>query len=137
MVGRVSIGHFLWLACAQECHFLVKAESHSIENGKRAEIKGVIVSRSGDLVKIQEKKSGEVELVKLGDGTSIERERGLHLFFRHADMDVTALVPGLTIEAEGLGNSEGQLEATKIKFNPEVFAVEIAEEMPKVGEQRA
>src|SRR5579863_4202792 len=89
---------------------LVTAESHSIENGKKAEIKGVIVLRSGDLVKIQEKKSGEVELVKLGDGTIIERERGLHSFFRHADMDVTALVPGLTIEAESLGNSEGQLE---------------------------
>jgi outer membrane protein OmpA-like peptidoglycan-associated protein len=43
-------------------------------------------------------------------------------------MDVTALVPGLTIEAVGLGNAEGQLEATKIKFNPDVFAVEIAEE---------
>jgi len=107
---------------------LVTAESHSIENGKKAEIKGVIVSRSGDLVKIQQTKSGEVELVKLGDNTVVERERGLHSFFRHADMDVTALVPGLTIEAEGLGNAEGQLEATKIKFNPDVFAVEIAEE---------
>ena len=107
---------------------LLKAESHSVENGKRAEIKGVIVSRSGDLVKIQERKSGELELVKLGDGTIIERERGLHSFFRHADMDVTALVPGLTIEAQGLGNAEGQLEATKITFNPDIFAVEIAEE---------
>src|SRR5580692_4220954 len=78
---------------------LAKAEAHSIENGKKIEIKGVIISRSGDLVKIQETKSGEVELVKMGDGTIIERERGLHSFFRHADMDVTALVPGLTIEA--------------------------------------
>src|SRR5260370_31187503 len=43
-------------------------------------------------------------------------------------MDVTALVPGLNIDAVGLGNAEGQLEATKIKFNPDVFAVEIAEE---------
>ena len=43
-------------------------------------------------------------------------------------MDVTALVPGLTIEAEGVGNAEAQLEATKVKFNPDVFAVEVAEE---------
>jgi len=103
-------------------------ESPATEHGNKKEVKGVIVSRSGDLVKIQEKKSGEVELIKLGDSTVIERERGLRAFFRHKDMDVTALVPGLTIEAEGVGNAEGQLEATKIKFNPDMFAVEIAQE---------
>lgn len=101
------------------------AESSAIGNGKKAEFKGVIISRSGDLVKIQEKKLGTVELIKLGDGTVIEREKGL---FRHTDMNLTALVPGLTIEAKGLGNAEGQLEATKIKFNPDLFAAEIAEE---------
>jgi hypothetical protein len=125
--GWKSNHRALFVAClCAGMALLVKAESHSIENDKKAEIKGVIISRSGDLVKIQEKKSGDIELVKLGDGTIIERKRGLHSFFRHADMDVTALVPGLTIEAEGLGNADGELEATKIKFNPDVFAVEIA-----------
>lgn len=107
---------------------IARAESSMIENGKKVEVKGVIISRSGDLVKIQEKKSGDVELVKLGDRTVIERERGVRAFFRHTDMDVTALVPGLTIEAEGVGNVEGQLEAATIKFNPDIFAAEIAEE---------
>ena len=107
---------------------IARAESSMIENGKKVEVKGVIISRSGDLVKIQEKKSGDVELVKLGDRTVIQRERGVRAFFRHTDMDVTALVPGLTIEAEGVGNVAGQLEATTIKFNPDVFAAEVAEE---------
>lgn len=107
---------------------VARADSDLTANGKKVEVKGVIVSRSGDLVNVQEKKSGEVVLVKLGDNTIIERERGLHSFFRHTDMDVTALVPGLTIEAEGVGNSEAQLEATKVKFNPDVFAVAVAEE---------
>jgi hypothetical protein len=43
-------------------------------------------------------------------------------------MDVTAMVPGLTITAEGVGNSTGQLDASKITFNPDTFAVEVAEE---------
>lgn len=107
---------------------VARADSDLIANGKKAEVKGVIVSRSGDLVRVQEKKSGELVLVKLGDNTIIERERGLHSFFRHTDMDVTALVPGLTIEADGVGNAEAQLDATKVKFNPDVFAVEVAEE---------
>lgn len=108
--------------------FVVQAGARPIENGKRAEFKGVIVSRSGQLVKVQEKGSGELEFIKLGESTRVERERGLHAFFRHTDMDVTALVPGLTIEAEGTGNDQGQLEATKIKFNPDVFAIEVSEQ---------
>ena len=108
--------------------FVVQAGARPIENGKTAEFKGVIVSRSGELVKVQDKKSGELEFIKLGESTRVERERGLHAFFRHTDMDVTALVPGLTIDAEGTGNDQGQLEATKIKFNPDVFAIEVAEQ---------
>ncbi len=42
-------------------------------------------------------------------------------------MDVTAMLPGLTISAEGVG-SKGQLDANKITFNPDSFAVEVAEE---------
>jgi outer membrane protein OmpA-like peptidoglycan-associated protein len=43
-------------------------------------------------------------------------------------MDVTALLPGLNIEAEGVGNSVGQLEAHKISFTPDDFTIEVAEE---------
>jgi outer membrane protein OmpA-like peptidoglycan-associated protein len=43
-------------------------------------------------------------------------------------MDVTAMVPGLTIEAEGVGNSKGQLDADRISFTPDEFAVEVAQE---------
>jgi len=43
-------------------------------------------------------------------------------------MDVTAMVPGLTIEADGVGNSKGQLDADKISFTPDAFAVEVAQE---------
>jgi outer membrane protein OmpA-like peptidoglycan-associated protein len=47
---------------------------------------------------------------------------------RRADMDVTAMVPGLTITAEGVGNAKGQLDASKITFSPDVFAIEVAQE---------
>lgn len=38
------------------------------------------------------------------------------------------LVPGLAIETEGVGNDKGQLEAKKIEFDPDIFAIEVAEE---------
>ncbi len=36
-------------------------------------------------------------------------------------MDITAMVPGLTIDVEGIGNANGQLDANKIVFGPNVL----------------
>ncbi len=105
-------------------------DAGQIPDGKNAKVKGIIISRSGNLVKIQDKKSGHAEFVKLEETTSIEREKSrVGLFFPClANVDVTAMVPGLTIEARGKGNADGQLEATKVKFNSDDFAIDVAEE---------
>ena len=103
-------------------------ETRHLADGERAKVSGPIVSRSGDLVCIRDKKSEDIILVKISDSTKIERNKHKFLFYRHTDMDVTALLPGLTIEAEGAGNSDGQLEASKISFSPDDFAIEVAEE---------
>ena len=94
--------------------------------GKKAKVTGTIVSRNGDLVFINVKKKGTSAILNLTDDTKIEREKSFRL--RRADMDVTAMVPGLTVTAEGVGNSKGQLDASKVTFNPDTFAVEVAEE---------
>jgi outer membrane protein OmpA-like peptidoglycan-associated protein len=96
------------------------------ESGKKGKVTGTIVSRNGDLVVINVKKESTSAIVNLTDNTKIEREKSFRL--RRADMDVTAMVPGLTITAEGVGNSKGQLDANKVTFNPDTFAVEVAEE---------
>jgi outer membrane protein OmpA-like peptidoglycan-associated protein len=75
---------------------------------------------------INVKKKGTSAFLNLTDDTKIEREKSFRL--RRADMDVTAMVPGLTVTAEGVGNSKGQLDAGKVTFNPDTFAVEVAEE---------
>jgi outer membrane protein OmpA-like peptidoglycan-associated protein len=113
------------------------AAGQQFSSGQKAKVKGTIVSRSGDLVKIQEKKSGSVAMLKITDDTKIERSKGKYEFFRHSDMDVTALVPGLTLEAEGVGNSQGQLELKKVSFDPDVFAIEVAEEQQITGNKAA
>jgi hypothetical protein len=50
------------------------------------------------------KKTDAKAIVALSDGTKIERKRDFRL--RHADMDITAMVPGLTIDVEGEGNAK-------------------------------
>jgi outer membrane protein OmpA-like peptidoglycan-associated protein len=95
---------------------------------QKSKVSGTIVGRSGDLVQVKDKKTGQVVVVSISDSTKIERKKGKVEFFRHQDMDVTAMVPGLTIEAEGVGNAKGQLAASKITFIPDEFAIEVAQE---------
>ncbi|MGA8676109.1 MAG: OmpA family protein, partial [Candidatus Acidiferrales bacterium] len=97
------------------------------ENGKKAKVKGTIVSRNGALMNVKDAKTGSIVVVSISGSTTIEREKGAFKF-RRADMDATAMVPGLGIEVEGVGNAKGQLDATKISFSPDDFAIEVAEE---------
>jgi outer membrane protein OmpA-like peptidoglycan-associated protein len=99
-----------------------------IKADEKSKVSGTIVARSGDLVQVKEKKSGQVVVVSISDTTKVERKKGKVEFFRHQNMDVTAMVPGLIIDAEGVGNAKGQLAADKITFTPDEFAIEVAEE---------
>jgi outer membrane protein OmpA-like peptidoglycan-associated protein len=102
------------------------ASAQQFESGKKAKVTGTIVSRSGDLISIKVKKSNTSATVNISDNTKFDRERAFRL--RPASMDATAMVPGLTITAEGVGNAKGQLDADKIKFDPNVFNIEVAEQ---------
>ncbi len=110
--------------------------SKQIPNGKKAKITGQIVSRNGDLVNVKEKKDGMMVVVNLTDNTTVEREKGA-LRMRRTDMDVTAMLPGLTITAEGMGNAKGQLDASKVWFDPDAFAIEVAQEQQIQANQAA
>jgi outer membrane protein OmpA-like peptidoglycan-associated protein len=111
------------------------AHAQQFETNKKAKVEGTIQSRNGDLVIVKEKKSGDKAVIDLSDSTKIERKKDFRM--RRADMDVTALVPGLAIEAEGVGNEKGQLDASKIEFDPNVFSIEVAEEKQIEANQSA
>jgi len=104
------------------------AFAQTFSAGDKAKVKGTITSRKGDLIKIQDEKTGSPVVVKITDDTKIIRDKSKVAFKRHEDMDVTAMVPGLTIKAEGVGNASNQLEASKITFSPDAFAIEVAQQ---------
>ena len=105
--------------------------------GEKVKVTGSILSRDGELLRVRDKKSGQVVVVNITDNTRIERKKHRVLFPRHTDMDVTAMVPGLTIETEGAVNSKGQLDADKISFTPDAFAVEVAQEQQVLANKAA
>jgi hypothetical protein len=138
MIGNASGGA---LCCAISAILLgtllctASTNTSDIAAGDKVRVTGVIRSRNGDTVRIKDKKSGQFVVVNITDNTKIEHKKGHLQFFRHTDMDVTALVPGLTIEADGMGDAKGRLEAEKISFNPDDFAVAVAEQQEVMTEK--
>jgi outer membrane protein OmpA-like peptidoglycan-associated protein len=103
-------------------------KARQLSQGVSAKISGLIMSRDADLIRVRDKRSGEVVVLRIDDSTTVERTKSKFPFYRNVDMNVTALLPGLAIEAEGVGNSVGQLDARKISFNPDEFAIEVPEQ---------
>ncbi len=132
---KSSIGSFRPVGTQRVCVVLLTvltlastAFAQTFSSGDKAKVKGTITSRKGDLIKIQDEKTGSPALIKITDDTKIIRDKSKIAFKRHEDMDVTAMVPGLTIRAEGVGNADNQLEASKITFSPDEFAIEVAQQ---------
>ena len=117
--------------------FAAAHETRQLAAGEKATVTGAILSRDGDLIRILDKKSNDFVVVNINDDTEIERKQHRVVFSRHTDMDATAMVPGLTIHAEGVGNSKGQLDAAKIVFTPDSFAVEVAQEKQVLANKAA
>lgn len=113
------------------------ADTSRIPQGANAKVTGLILSRNGDTIRVKDKKSGGIVVVNIGDNTRIERRQGRLPFYRHTQMDVTAMLPGLTIEAEGRGDAKGQLNAEKIFFSPDEFAVAIAQQQEVMANRNA
>jgi outer membrane protein OmpA-like peptidoglycan-associated protein len=113
------------------------ASSPQIVGDQKAKIKGMIRSRSGDLLKVYDKKTSTDVIVVVNDNTKIDRNKHKYEYFGANDIDVTVLVPGLSIVAEGIGNAKGQLVAKTIHFHPDEFAIEVAEEQQILANQSA
>jgi outer membrane protein OmpA-like peptidoglycan-associated protein len=117
--------------------FAASADTSGISNGAKAKVTGLILSRDGDMIRIKDKKSGAIVVVNISDHTRIERKQGRLPFYRHTEMDVTAMLPGLTIEAEGTGDVKGRLNAEKITFSPDEFAVAVAQQQEVIANKDA
>lgn len=112
----------LYLVAAVMPAAAAKAKPVSPEH--KAKVKGTIVSRDGDAITVLDKKTGSTKVVNVSDTTTIERDG----FMSDSAMNQKALVPGLTIQAKGITNANGQLDAKKIKFHPDAFAITVAQQ---------
>ena len=90
---------------AVQCGLLVGL-AYGVSNGEKAEVKGVIATRTGETL-VLATDSGNVTVV-LNDDTKVQ-PKGLGM--RKKQMSVTVLVPSLRITADGVGVSKFRLRA--------------------------
>jgi outer membrane protein OmpA-like peptidoglycan-associated protein len=93
------------------------AQKRTVAAGEKATIKGVILSRDGETFVMRDMSRTDTVVV-LADTTKIRTVRK-GLFRGHKPFDVTALMPGLIVEAKGKGDSAGRLAAEDIQFTEE------------------
>jgi len=84
-----------------------------VKAGQKVETKGLILTRDGETMTVDSRDMGKLAVV-INDSTNVQTPKGL---FRHHDMDLTALVPGLYISLKGTGDANGQVVADKVGFN--------------------
>lgn len=81
--------------------------------GQSIETKGLILTRDGDTMTVDSPNHGK-QVVVINDETKVVTPKGL---FRHSNMEVTSLVPGLEVEVKGTGDANGQIVAERIEFS--------------------
>jgi OOP family OmpA-OmpF porin len=84
-----------------------------VSAGQSIETKGLILTRDGDSMTIDSPNHGK-QVVAINDETKVLTPKGI---FRHNNMEVTSLVPGLEVEVKGTGDANGQIVAQKIEFS--------------------
>jgi len=90
------------------------AQTRTVAAGEKGKVMGTIVERDADTFTVRDDQGYETTVV-LTDRTDVKSKGG---FFRRGQgYDVTNLLRGLVVEVEGRGNTDGKLEASKIRFD--------------------
>jgi OOP family OmpA-OmpF porin len=92
---------------------LASVASAQISLGREAKFEGIIVGRGGDTMKVKTEQ-GSI-LAVLTANTDVSAKKG-RLGLIRKDAAASALIPGLKVSVEGIGDDKGQLIATKVRF---------------------
>jgi OmpA-OmpF porin, OOP family len=89
--------------------------AYGVTNGEKVKTKGLITGRNSDSLTLRTADSGNLVVV-LTDNTKVVQPKGV-LKLRKEDMGMTALIPGLKIEVDGVGDDQNRVVAMTIKFS--------------------
>jgi OOP family OmpA-OmpF porin len=108
--------HCRWIVnCTALLCIVCAGLAYGASNGKKIKVNGLITGRDGENLTVKALKGSTNLVVVLTDETKVQIPKGL-LKIRHSDQAITALIPGLKIEVEGVG-TETRVVAKTIKLS--------------------
>lgn len=92
----------------------------NVTAGMKMKLKGIVVSKDADRLIVRDMTGVDTSVI-LTPATSIKTKGG---FFKSGTaIPTTGIVRGLNLEAEGIGDSSGNLVASKVRFGKDDFRV--------------
>ena len=85
--------------------------AYGVSNGEKVKMTGLITGRNGDTLTVRTLESGNIVVV-LTDNTKVVQPKGA-LKIRKTDMGVTALIPGLKVQVDGMGDPQNRVVAKR------------------------
>jgi outer membrane protein OmpA-like peptidoglycan-associated protein len=89
-----------------------RAADGQVAEGQKIETKGLILTRDGENMTVETRDMGTV-VVTLTPETKVKVPKGM---FRHEEMEVTYLIPGVEVQVKGKGTPNGQVVAEDVEF---------------------
>ena len=90
------------------------ARAVQVAQGENQKIQGVVSIRSGDSFKVREPGGNETSVLMTGDTKVSSHSRGLR---GKKEYPVTYIMRGLRVQAQGVGDAEGNLVAEWVRFD--------------------
>ena len=103
----------LFLLAAGWSAFALSASASPVSLGEKLKTEGIITGRAGASLALKTQEGSLVVL--LTENTDVKAKKG-RLGLIKKEAAATALIPGLKVGVEGIGDANGQLVATKVRF---------------------
>src|SRR3982750_944387 len=113
------------------------AHPSPVPQGQKVKVQGVVSARTGDLFKVRDPGGAETTVMLTSDTDVTSHSRGLK---GKKDYPVTYIMRGLRLQAQGRGDSDGNLVAEWVRFDEQDLrsaqALEQTDAMAKENESR-
>ena len=111
---KISLHRSSFVFAASLCVFAPSAAASSVSLGQKLKVDGIITGRAGASLTLKTQEGNLVVL--LTDNTDVRARKG-RLGLIKKEAAATALIPGLKVGVEGIGDDKGQIVSTKVHFS--------------------
>jgi outer membrane protein OmpA-like peptidoglycan-associated protein len=101
---------------ANATYTFAQGNMNQVPMGQKVKLIGIVIRRDADSFQMKDQTSGAITVVALTPMTTVKTSKG-GLFGTSKTYGVSYILRGLRLQAEGVGNTSGQLVANKITFD--------------------